>query len=61
MRMSGQKIYRGRVRASLPASHKPYQTLEVAGDAGVVAAQPNSHYQLVDPGIQLHQQEYVLY
>ena len=37
MRMSGQKIYRGRIRASLPVggpSHKPYQTLEVSPQQG---------------------------
>ena len=36
IRMSGQRIYRGKVRASLPlgghtGGHKPYQTLEVQG------------------------------
>ena len=59
MKMSGQKIYRGRVRASLPVSgqqsqqaqqaaaaassysqltsqHKPYQTLEVNLQPGIV-------------------------
>ena len=37
MRMSGQKIYRGNIRASLPVggpSHKPYQTLEVSPEQG---------------------------
>ena len=37
MRMSGQKMYRGKIRASLPVggpSHKPYQTLEVSPDHG---------------------------
>ena len=32
----GQRIYRGRVRASLPigTAHKPYQTLEVGEQSG---------------------------
>ena len=83
--MSGQKIYRGNIRASLPvggqASHKPYQTLEVSpeqGESQVISSQCSHHVlpdaaglvtllpghvqhplQLVDPGIQLHQQEWV--
>ena len=86
MRMSGQKIYRGNIRASLPVggpSHKPYQTLEVSPEQGksrhispslslsqlsrryfpadkaglvtLVPTHPPLH--LVDPSIQLHQQE----
>ena len=33
---NGQRIYRGRVRASLPlgTAHKPYQTLEVGQQQG---------------------------
>jgi len=58
----GQRIYRGRVRASLPlaTSHKPYQTLEVnqqqekTMSRGGTAGTPC----LVDPGIALHQQEW---
>ena len=83
MRMSGQKIYRGNIRASLPVggpSHKPYQTLEVSPEqgklvhisplhtishphfppdkAGLVTLVPtHPPLQLVDPAIQLHQQE----
>ena len=84
MRMSGQKIYRGNIRASLPVggpSHKPYQTLEVSPEQGKTVRHQHSHHklmmssdaaglvtllpghgqhhqlQLVDPGIQLHQQE----
>ena len=82
MRMSGQKIYRGNIRASLPVggpSHKPYQTLEVSPEQGkfvhLSVTTPHHHYfssdkaglvtllpthpplHLVDPAIQLHQQE----
>jgi len=73
MRMSGQKIYRGRIRASLPVggpSHKPYQTLEVSPEqdkALMSRVQPptgpntfseKQQLHLVDPCIQLHQQEW---
>jgi len=73
MRMSGQKIYRGKIRASLPVggpSHKPYQTLEVSPEQDKAlmsrvqpAPGPNAYSEkqqlhLVDPCIQLHQQEW---
>ena len=65
---NGQRIYRGRVRASLPlgTAHKPYQTLEVGQLQGKktcplsflhFVSSPGSGLCLVDPAIQLHQQE----
>ena len=91
IRMSGQRIYRGAVRASLPlghtGGHKPYQTLEVQGPgesqppdnimsslslslsdghspmmrvslSGPAPGGPgHQSLHLVDPAIQLHQQE----
>lgn len=73
---NGQRIYRGRVRASLPlgTSHKPYQTLELSQEQGATSTSSSPSYsptertvrrassgpglQLVDPAIQLHQQEW---
>jgi len=59
----GQRIYRGRVRASLPlaTSHKPYQTLEVNQQQEKTMSRGTTNGGtpcLVDPGIALHQQEW---